>query len=77
MDSKTIFPIKVPIIGCKCPPISKRQFVSSIVGCGERYGCSFDSWGCPLCPQVRYRYRAWAEQHIRHNHSENHNKLGQ
>ena len=70
MDDLPILPIQVPCIGCKCPP-GKRRFVSGIVGCDATYGCSYDSWGCPLCPHLRYRYQSWATQHIRHNHIKN------
>ena len=49
---RTIVPI-----GCQCP--SERKVISSIVGCGHRYGCDHGTMVCIICCKT-HRYRAWA-----------------
>ena len=59
--------ITVSPVGCRCPN-DRRRYISTIVGCGQQYGCSYDMWSCSKCPHLRYRYKSWAEQHIHYNH---------
>ena len=45
-------------LGCRCP--EERKFRSSIVGCGSRHGCNFDTLVCSVCHRT-HRYMAWAK----------------
>ena len=59
--------VQIQPIGCKCP--KNRKVRSSIAGCGRKYGCNYDSWGCLLCSKTA-RFKSWLSQHIIPHHPE-------
>ena len=63
---ETETPIQIDPLGCLCP-VSRRA-KSRIIGCGAKYGCDFNSFGCRLCPHLAFQYRSWAQQHIELRH---------
>ena len=57
---------EIPKKGCKCGT-KKRQFISSIVGCGKLYGCNHDKFKCLVCEKT-FRYSSFVYHHIKWAH---------
>ena len=62
--------LKIPQKGCLCNS-ERRKFLSSIVGCGQLYGCNYDKFKCSVCDKT-FRYYSFVYNHIRWSISHQH-----